>query len=77
MRRQMRAQPWIDKLCVRMDRQRHQPMRHVPLKERLALNRGRAKGLPIRYPSQWVENRERDRWQGRVLKMVATGEIPF
>ncbi len=77
MRRIVRSQPWIDQLCVSMDRKRHHPLRHAPLKEQLARNRGKAIGLPRRYPSQWLENRIRDRWQAKVLRIVAKDGCPF
>lgn len=77
MRKSVRSMPWIDKLCVAIQRRQKQPKRHAPLREQLALNRGKAIGLPRKYPSAWLENRIRDRWQTKVLKITARGECPF
>jgi hypothetical protein len=61
---------WIDKMFVRIARERR-AAQHEPLRLRLSLNRGKAKGMPFAYPKtayqERVQEDRRRRWIKRML----------
>lgn len=67
----------LDKLMVSIARAQKRPPAFNRLKHQLRINHGKAIGLPRRYPSQWLENRIRDRWERKSRALIEAGGCPF
>jgi hypothetical protein len=59
---------WITKLLVSLHRKRHCPQRHLTLKERLGVNRGKALGYPKPYPPTKQAQKAQDRRIARIQR---------
>lgn len=67
MRKCLNIEADLTKIMVGLSRRKGPPS-FERLKTRLAVNRGKALGMPKRYPSPWVERRARARWQKRAQR---------